>query len=137
MQYMYDIRDMLCRELSDISKKGELTAGSLDTVDKITHAIKSIDTILAMDNYSEDHDASYRKDYSRGSYDRHRDTLGRYCSERYSNGRYSKFGETGGFWSSSFLSDSSFSRAWYVHFNYGVVRGCSDIESTLYVRCVR
>ena len=55
----------------------------------------------------------------------------------YSNGRYSKFGETGGFWSSSFLSDSSFSRAWYVHFNYGVVRGCSDIESTLYVRCVR
>ena len=95
MQYMYDIRDMLCRELSDISKKGELTAGSLDTVDKITHAIKSIDTILAMDNYSEDHDASYRKDYSRGSYDRHRDTLGRYSSERYSNGRYSREAKEG------------------------------------------
>lgn len=93
MQYMNDIRDMLCRELSDISKKGELTAGSLDTVDKITHAIKSIDTILAMDNYSEDYSrddgsrSSYRRgngNYSRNSYARRRDSQGRYSSDRYS-----------------------------------------------------
>ena len=93
MQYMYDIRDMLCRELSDISKKGELTAGSLDTVDKITHAIKSIDAILKMDNYSEDYSrddgsrSSYRRgngNYSRNSYARRRDSQGRYSSDRYS-----------------------------------------------------
>ena len=98
MQYMNDIKDMLCRELSDISKKGELTAGSLDTVDKITHAIKSIDTILAMDDYSEDYSrddgytnegsrSSYRRgngNYSRSSYARRRDSQGRYSSDRYS-----------------------------------------------------
>lgn len=48
------IKEMLCEELETIAKKGELTAGSLDTVDKLTHAIKSIETIIAMNEYSED-----------------------------------------------------------------------------------
>ena len=57
------IKEMLCEELENIAKKGELTAGSLDTVDKLTHAIKSLETIIAMNEYSED-------GYSnRGSYD--------------------------------------------------------------------
>lgn len=57
------IKEMLCEELETIAKKGELTAGSLDTVDKLTHAIKSLETIMAMNEYSED-------GYSnRGSYD--------------------------------------------------------------------
>lgn len=57
------IKEMLCEELETIAKKGELTAGSLDTVDKLTHAIKSIETIIAMNEYNDD-------GYSnRGSYD--------------------------------------------------------------------
>ena len=48
------IKEMLCEELEAIAKKGELTAGSLDTVDKLTHAIKSLETIIAMSEYSED-----------------------------------------------------------------------------------
>ena len=60
MKHMEQIRDMLCDELDEIAKKGQLTMDSLDVVDMITHSIKSIDTILAME------EAGYNHDYSRG-----------------------------------------------------------------------
>lgn len=74
MQKMEELRDMLCKELDKITKKGELSAGSLDIVDKLTHSIKSIDTIMAMD------EAGYSNDgysYAR----RRRDSMGRYSRE--------------------------------------------------------
>ena len=49
MEYMHELKDMLCEELERIADKGELTAGSLETIDKLTHSIKSIATIIAMD----------------------------------------------------------------------------------------
>ena len=33
IQTYYDLKEMLCKELDEITRKGELTAGSLDTVD--------------------------------------------------------------------------------------------------------
>lgn len=76
MEYMHELKDMLCDELYDIAEKGELTAGSLDTIDKLTHSIKSIATIIAME------DAGYSRDYVdkyRGaSYAQRRDSMGRY-----------------------------------------------------------
>jgi hypothetical protein len=63
---MYELKEMLCDELAKITKKGELSAGSLDAVDKLTHSIKSIDTIIAMDEYSEDDGMSYEGSYARG-----------------------------------------------------------------------
>lgn len=54
---MYEeLKEMLCKELDEITRKGELTAGSLEAVDKLTHSIKSIDTIVAMEDrgYSND-----------------------------------------------------------------------------------
>ena len=86
MRYMEDIKDMLCDELERISKKGDLTAGSLDAIDKLTHSIKSITTILAMEGYSGD-DASYRRGRSM--------TTGRYISRasgRSYDGGYSRDG---------------------------------------------
>ena len=71
MKQMYELRDMLMDELHKISSKGELTAGSLETVDKLTHSIKSIDTIIAMEEagYSKDGGYSYTRGYTRdGSY---------------------------------------------------------------------
>lgn len=70
MRYMEDLKDMLCEELDKIAQKGELTAGSLDTVDKLTHSIKSIEAIMAMEEggYSRD-GGSYRRSYYGGSYD--------------------------------------------------------------------
>lgn len=49
MHKMEELKEMLCEELDKITKKGELSAGSLDVIDKLTHSIKSIATIIAMD----------------------------------------------------------------------------------------
>ena len=90
---MKQLRDMLCDELDEITKKGELSAGSLDTVDKLTHSIKSIDTIMAMEeSYSEDGYSmnSYNGDnsYARGrGRNARRDSMGRYASDGYSERR--------------------------------------------------
>ncbi len=67
MQKMEELRDMLCEELEKITKKGELSAGSLDVVDKLTHSIKSIDTIIAMEGsgYSKESNRGGRGGYSR------------------------------------------------------------------------
>ena len=63
---MYDLRDMLCKELDEISRKGELGAGDLDIVHKLASTIKNLDKIEMMedDGYSRDEDYSRR--YSRG-----------------------------------------------------------------------
>lgn len=68
---MEEIRDMLCEELDKIADKGELSAGSLELVDKLTHSIKSIDTIMAMEErgYSE---RGYSYNYPRYYYDHDR-----------------------------------------------------------------
>lgn len=91
---MEKLRDMLCDELEKITKKGELSTGSLDVVDKLTHSIKSIDTIMAMEgssyenrrgrggNSREDRGGSYNYSYERGgSYARRRDSMGRYSRD--------------------------------------------------------
>ena len=74
----HDLKDMLCEELDEITRKGELTAGSLDTVDKLTHSIKSLETIIAM-NEAKDGESGYYP-YMGRSYQR-RDMRGRYSRE--------------------------------------------------------
>ena len=102
MKTYHDLKDMLCRELDEITKKGELTAGSLDTVDKLTHSIKSIETIIAM-NEAQDGESGYYpyigeyRSYEDGMVDnyrrgrsgaRRRDSMGRYSREK--RGGYSR-----------------------------------------------
>lgn len=103
-QSMYRLRDMLCDELDKVAEQGELTPGSLEVVDKLTHSIKSIDTIIAMDEAGYSNDSrmydggSYNSDYSyargrRGNV--RRDSMGRYSRDDYSGrrdyrGRYSR-----------------------------------------------
>lgn len=79
MKSMHELRELLCDELDKIAKDGELTAGSLDTIDKLTHSIKSIDTILAMHGESYMYDRSYAPRRMDGGIDR-----------RYSRRGYSK-----------------------------------------------
>lgn len=72
---MYDLRDMLCKELDEISRKGELGAGDLDIVHKLASTIKNIDKIEMMedDGYSRDGDYSRGGDWQadmRGTYGR-------------------------------------------------------------------
>ena len=71
MEKMHELREMLCAELDKVAKRGELSAGSLDVVDKLTHSIKSIDTIMAMKG-------EYSGDYRSYGYAQRRDSMGRY-----------------------------------------------------------
>lgn len=100
MHDIYQLKEMLMDELKEFGKKGELTAGSLETVDKLSHSIKNLCKIIEdmeMDGeYSTtgDIDGNYRysnaRSYRGGSYARgkgrnaRRDSMGRYSSEGYS-----------------------------------------------------
>lgn len=84
IQTYNELKDMLCRELEEITRKKELTAGSLDTVDKLTHSIKSIETIIAMNEASEGHSNTYPYYADGGMSNRRgqrRDSMGRYSRE--------------------------------------------------------
>ena len=89
MESYYELKKMLCRELDEIvaKSKGELSAGSLDAIDKLTHSIKSLVTIMAMD----DNGYSYNDGYSGA---RRRDSMGRYADSGVS-GRYYDDGYSG------------------------------------------
>lgn len=94
MHKMEELRDMLCEELDKLTKKGELSAGSLDVIDKLTHSIKSIDTIMAMEDAGYSNEGGY-------SYARRRDSMGRYSRNDGSYGRsydgsYARGGNRGG-----------------------------------------
>ena len=96
MKSMYDLRDMLCKELEEITRKGELGAGDLDIVHKLTDTIKNIDKIEAMeeDGYSnrrDEYDMRGRSrrgtHYVRGPYCRYRglDNMKRQLQEMLDN----------------------------------------------------
>ena len=75
---------MLCIELDKFSKKSDITPQSLDMIDKLTHSIKSLETIIAM-NEAHDGESEYYPNMRR-SYEyrngrseaRRRDRMGRY-----------------------------------------------------------
>ena len=93
MHELYELKEKLMAELEDYGK-GELSAGSLEIVDKLTHTIKNLCKIIdeyddgASGNYPMD--GSYRRSY-RGSYAQRRDSRGRYS--RYSRDGYSRDGD--------------------------------------------
>lgn len=88
--YMEQLEDMLCEELDKIAKQGELTAGSLDTIQKLTHSLKSIKTIEAMegDGYSRAYGGNTGYSYADRNTGRNtrRDSRGRYSRRGYSRG---------------------------------------------------
>lgn len=74
MHKLEELKDMLYDELREYVDGGRIkNMDDLCAVDKLTHSIKSIDTILAME------DAGYSSGYSygRGRYAK-RDSMGRY-----------------------------------------------------------
>lgn len=109
MKELYELKDMLTNELKSYGKKGDLTAGSLDVVDKLSHALKNLDKIIESceeekEGYSNGYPMyvygrSYRNgenygtdgmnnntngSYARGRRNARRDSMGRYSSEGYS-----------------------------------------------------
>jgi hypothetical protein len=111
MHELYQLKEMLCKELEEYGSKGDLSAGSLEIVDKLAHALKNLDRIIETkeEESGEEYSGamyrrggSYRYDdgmmtggsYRGGSYARgdargrgsnaRRDSMGRYSSRGYS-----------------------------------------------------
>lgn len=90
MHNLYELRDTLCEELAEYSKKRDnLDMNALDVIDKLAHAVKNIDKIIACEEGGNSYGNSYG--YSRnegnwsmargrGSY-ANRDSRGRYSSD--------------------------------------------------------
>ena len=97
MEYMYELKEKLCDELEEIAKKGELGAGDLEIVHKLTDTIKNLDKIEMLEDsgYSQagDWEMEGRGSYNRGSSyrGRKRDSMGRYSRDgRGGRGGYSR-----------------------------------------------
>lgn len=65
---IYDLREMLCEELEKITAQGSLSGEKLKAVDMLTHSIKSIDTIIAMEDSNEYSNRYSYADNRRDSY---------------------------------------------------------------------
>lgn len=103
MHVYYDVKEMLHKELEDIAKKGELSAGSLDTIDKLLHSLKNASKMIMYEQYAGDGYSYADADmdmteysYARGrGTDARRDSMGRYSTARYGRdgrGGYSRRG---------------------------------------------
>ena len=96
MEYMHELKEKLCDELEEIANKGDLGAGDLEIVHKLTDTIKNLDKIEMLDDggYSQAGDWEIEgRTYNRGnSYARRkRDSMGRYSREgRGGSGGYSR-----------------------------------------------
>lgn len=103
MHELYELKEMLCKELEEYGQKGNLSSGTLDVVDKLAHTIKNLDKIIEKEeggsydyrdgssmrgssmrgSYNESYNSSYRR--GRGPNAR-RDSMGRYADNEYSRG---------------------------------------------------
>lgn len=96
MHELYQLKEMLCKELKEYGDKGELTAGTLDVVDKLAHTVKNLDKII--EAYEDEGNSGYYpyayddgmnrggRSYNGGSYRgrsyaRRRDSMGRYSRD--------------------------------------------------------
>lgn len=88
MDKMTELYDILCDELEKITEKGELTAGSLDAVDKIIDIMKDMEEMgysgdMMGRSYGRSYDdRMYDRSY-RGSYAQRRDSMGRYSRDEF------------------------------------------------------
>lgn len=98
MRALEELRETLCGYVDEIARKGELSAGDLDSANKLTDTIKNIDKICMLEEggYSED-GGMYRGGYSRGRGGNSYDDMGDGSSyanrgQHYVRGHYSRDG---------------------------------------------
>ena len=89
LRVLHELCDTLSKELEEVNDKirrgGGMSAGDLETVDKLSHALKSIKTTIAMmeadDGYSGAYYPHYYRNgrsYASGRMNARRDSMGRY-----------------------------------------------------------
>ena len=91
MEYMDKLKDKLCKELEEIARKPEMSAGDLEAVHKLTDTIKNLDKIEMLEDGGYSRDGDWEME-GRGSYERGASYRGR---KRDSMGRYSRDGRYG------------------------------------------
>lgn len=73
MHELYELKEKLCQELEEYNSK-EMTAGSLEVIDKLAHTIKNLGKIIEMyeesEGYSSKGGMSYEGGYGGRSYAR-------------------------------------------------------------------
>lgn len=90
MEYMHELKEKLCRELDEIARKPEMSAGDLETVHKLTDTIKNIDKIDMLEETGEYSQAGDWEMEGRGSYNRGSSYANR--GKHYVRGHYSRDG---------------------------------------------
>lgn len=83
MHELYELKEMLCKELEEYGRKGDLSAGSLEIVDKLAHALKNVDKIIES---KEEESGEYSSAGGEGSYRGGSYRGGRGGSYRYDDG---------------------------------------------------
>lgn len=83
MHELYQLKEMLCKELEEYGSKGDLSAGSLEIVDKLAHALKNLDKIIET---KEEESGEYSSAGGEGSYRGGSYRGGRGGSYRYDDG---------------------------------------------------
>jgi hypothetical protein len=111
MKYLHDLKDMLCEELEEYAGKGELSAGSLDVIHKLTDTVKNIDKILMLEEYGEEDESheggsyashrvgggnSYRNGGNEGRRVGGSNTRGEYNGNSYKRDRYGRYSRDDG-----------------------------------------
>lgn len=95
LKELHETCETLSRELGEANEKikkggGKLSSGDLEYLDRLTHAIKSVKTTIAMMEAEDEGESGYYMPmYGRGygmrdgnSYARRRDSMGRFTSRR-------------------------------------------------------
>jgi hypothetical protein len=137
MKHLHEIKQKLVKELDEIAERGELSAGSLDTLHKLTDTIKNIDKIEMLEGGGGGN--GYRGSYADGgsygdgySQARHRDSRGRYTS--YDGGNWTAEGsyDGGSYADESYDRGYSGRRRHYVRGHYSYAEAKSDITEQLH-----
>lgn len=136
MKHLHEIKQKLVKELDEIAERGELSAGSLDTLHKLTDTIKNIDKIEMLEGGGSSH--GYRGSYGSYAEDgysqaRRRDSRGRYTS--YDGGDWTAEGSyDGGSYNDGGSYDRGYSgrRRHYVRGHYSYAEAKSDITEQLH-----
>lgn len=83
------IKNMLSKELEDVTNGGKPGMAEIEIIDKLTHSIASIDKIMAMEDGEGDYSGRY---YANGSYGHNRsyDDGGYSGARHYVRGHYSR-----------------------------------------------
>lgn len=86
MHELHELKEKLCQELEEYNSK-EMTAGSLEVIDKLAHTINNLGKIIEMyeesEGYSSRGGMPYEGGYGGGSYARGRGGRGRTGANQY------------------------------------------------------